>query len=74
MIHKYAGETISFEINYKKRTSIGIYIDLYGNVEVRAPKGTSDERVLQIVEEKWEWIQQKSKEMKERTLEPGEGL
>jgi predicted metal-dependent hydrolase len=68
MIHTYLGQTISFEINYKKRTSMGISIDLYGNVEVQAPKGTSDERVLQLVEEKWDWIQQKSKEMKDRTL------
>ena len=72
MIHTYLGETISFHINYKKRTSIGIYIDLFGNVEVQAPKGTADELVFQLLEEKWEWIQQKSKEMKDRTLGPME--
>ncbi|CAH0345463.1 SprT family zinc-dependent metalloprotease [Bacillus sp. CECT 9360] len=72
MIHIYAGETISFEIKYKKRKSMGIHIDLYGNVEVQAPNGTSNERVLQLLEEKWEWIQQKSKEMKDRTLGPKE--
>jgi predicted metal-dependent hydrolase len=70
MIHTYLGQTISFEINYKKRTSMGIYIDLYGNVEVHAPKGTSDELVFQLLEEKWDWIQQKSEEMKDRTLGP----
>ncbi|MGZ4159992.1 MAG: M48 family metallopeptidase [Neobacillus sp.] len=68
MIHKYLGQTISFVINYKKRTSMGIYIDIYGNVEVQAPKGTSDELVFHLLEEKWDWIQQKSKEMKDRTL------
>ena len=51
---------------------MGIYIDLYGNVEVQAPKGTSDEKVIQLLEEKWDWIQQKSKEMKERMLGPKE--
>ena len=70
MIHKHLGQTISFEINYKKRKSMGINIDLYGNVEVRAPKGTPDELVFQLLEEKWDWIQQKSKEMKDRMLGP----
>ncbi|MEH7377256.1 M48 family metallopeptidase [Neobacillus drentensis] len=68
MIHKYLGETLSFEVNYKNRTSTGIYIDVYGNVEIQAPKGTSDELILQLLEEKWDWIQQKSTEMKDRRL------
>ncbi|MFP5110183.1 M48 family metallopeptidase [Neobacillus sp. C211] len=68
MIHKYLGQTLSFEIDYKNRTSMGIYIDVYGNVEIQAPKGTSDELILQLLEEKWDWIQQKSTEMKDRTL------
>jgi predicted metal-dependent hydrolase len=66
MIHTYAGKTIRFEIKYKKRTSISIMIDYYGNVEVQAPKGTPDERVLQLLEEKWALIQQKLTEMKNR--------
>ncbi|WP_040205301.1 M48 family metallopeptidase [Neobacillus jeddahensis] len=70
MIHKYLGQAIRFEIKYKKRTSMSIAIDLYGNIEIQAPKGTSEERVLQIVEEKWEWIQQKIKEMNDRSLGP----
>ncbi len=70
MIHTHSGETISFDIKYKKRTSMGIYIDLYGNIEVQAPKGTPVECVLQLLEEKWDWIQQKTKEMKDRMLGP----
>ena len=46
MIHTYLGKTIRFDIHYKNRTSIGIYIDSYGKMEVQAPKGTSDECVL----------------------------
>src|SRR3954447_25855442 len=72
MIHTYLGESIRFEINYKNRTSMGISIDLYGNVKVQVPKGTSDEYVLQVLEGKWDWIQQKLKEMKGRTLGPTE--
>ncbi|MCL6570349.1 MAG: M48 family metallopeptidase [Bacillus sp. (in: Bacteria)] len=72
MIHSYSGETISFELIYKNRTSMGIYINLYGNVEVQVPKGTSEQSVLQLIEEKWDWVQEKIKEMKDRTLEPKE--
>ncbi|MDF0728330.1 SprT family zinc-dependent metalloprotease [Cytobacillus sp. S13-E01] len=72
MIHSYLGETMRFEIKYKNRKSIGVYIDVYGNVEVQAPKGTSDESVIQLLEEKWILIQQKSKEMKDRLLGPQE--
>lgn len=70
MIHNYLGQTIRFEIKYKKRTSMSISIDHYGNVEVQAPKGMSDERVIQALEGKWDWIQEKLSEMKERTLGP----
>jgi predicted metal-dependent hydrolase len=70
MIHTYLGETINIDIIYKKRTSIGIYIDLYGKVEVQAPKGTPDDYILQFVEEKWDWIQQNLQEMKDRTRVP----
>jgi predicted metal-dependent hydrolase len=70
MIHTYSGKTIRFEIKYKNRTSIGIMIDSYGNIEVQAPKGTPDESVLQLIEDKWELIQQKLKEMKDRLHGP----
>ncbi|MEH7252998.1 SprT family zinc-dependent metalloprotease [Neobacillus niacini] len=70
MIHTYSGETISFDIVYKKRKSMSISINLYGEIEVQAPKGTSEESVLQSVEEKWDWIQQKLKEMQARSQGP----
>ncbi|MEH6991960.1 SprT family zinc-dependent metalloprotease [Neobacillus drentensis] len=68
MIHTYLGQTISFEVKYKKRTSMSIHIDSNGYVEVHVPKGISDERVILALEEKWDWIQLKLKEMKDRTL------
>ncbi|MDN3017331.1 SprT family zinc-dependent metalloprotease [Paenibacillus sp. BSR1-1] len=81
MIHTYSGKTIRFEIKYKNRTSIGIMIDSYGNIEVLAPKGTPDERALQLLEDNWDLIQQKLKEMKDRlqgpqqkVYEPGESF
>jgi predicted metal-dependent hydrolase len=66
MIHTYLGETIHFNLIYKRQKTVRIYIDLYGNVEVQMPKGTSEERVLQYIEEKWEQILQKRLEMIER--------
>ncbi len=72
MIHSYAGETIRFEIMYKNRKSMGITIDHYGNVEVKAPKGTPNEKVLHLIEKNWDQIQQKLKEMKDRLDGPKE--
>jgi predicted metal-dependent hydrolase len=66
MIHTYSGETISFDIIYKKRKSMSISIDLFGKIEVQAPKGIPVETVLQSLEEKWEWIQLKLKEIQDR--------
>jgi predicted metal-dependent hydrolase len=51
MIHTHLGQTISFEIKYKKRTSMSIHIDSNGYVEVHVPKGISDERVILALEE-----------------------
>jgi len=67
MIHTYLGDTIGFNLIYKKRKTMGIYIDPYGNIEVKVPKETSDESVLKLLEEKWNWVLQNSKEMKEKT-------
>ena len=74
MIHTYLGKTISFDIHYKNRTSIGIHIDPYGRMEVQAPKGTSDEQVLSLLEGKWDWIQAKMQEIRDRSLGPKEKI
>ncbi|WP_318503836.1 SprT family zinc-dependent metalloprotease [Bacillus sp. T3] len=74
MIHTYLDETLSFELIYKNRKTVGIYIDFYGNVEVQAPKGTSEEKVLSVIEEKWGLIKQRIKEMKDRLAGPKEVL
>ncbi|MFS0637766.1 SprT family zinc-dependent metalloprotease [Mesobacillus foraminis] len=70
MIHTYSGKTIQFQIKYKNRTSIGISIDSYGNIEVQAPKKTPDERVIHALEDEWDLIQQHVKEMKDRLNGP----
>jgi predicted metal-dependent hydrolase len=72
MNHTYSGETLHFKSKYKNRTTIGIYLDSYGNVEVHAPKGTKDEALYRILEDKWEVVLQKSKEMKDKLNGPQE--
>lgn len=70
MTHTFLDTTIEFNIIYKNRKSIGIFMDFYGQTEVHAPKGTSIEAIQHELESKWTWIIQKSKEMKERTSDP----
>ncbi len=67
MIHTYENITIDFNVIYKKRKTIGIYIDLYGNIEMRVPKETTEEQIQAVIEKKWAWVCKKSKEMKDRT-------
>jgi predicted metal-dependent hydrolase len=79
MIYTFLEETINFDIVYKRRKSIAIHIDAYGQIEIQAPKGTPEEQVQQVVEQKWDWIRDRIKERKERgegpkekVYEPGE--
>lgn len=64
------GETVHYRINYKNRTSYGISIDVYGVIEIQAPKGTSADAVHQLLERNWAVIQNGLKEMKERLEGP----
>ncbi|PFA67153.1 zinc protease [Bacillus sp. AFS015802] len=70
MNHTYSGETIHYDLKYKNRKSIGIYIDSYGHIEVHAPKGTKDESVIRLLEDHWDRIMLKSKELKGRLNGP----
>ncbi|KAA0546329.1 M48 family metallopeptidase [Bacillus sp. BGMRC 2118] len=70
MIHTYAGETIRFEIVYKNRGTIGITVDIYGNIEILAPKKTQNERIIQVLEANWDLVLSKIKESKERLNGP----
>ncbi|MGF2616309.1 M48 family metallopeptidase [Rossellomorea vietnamensis] len=72
MNHTFSGKTISFDIIYKNRKSIGIYLDGYGNIEVHAPKGTPDDSIIELIEDKWDVILQNSKERKDRLNGPQE--
>jgi predicted metal-dependent hydrolase len=70
MLHTFLGETISFDLIYKNRSTIGIYIDFFGKIEVHVPKETPEEHVLRILEEKWEIVLHRTNEMKDRLPGP----
>jgi len=70
MLHTFLDNTIDFNIVYKQRKSVGIYVDIYGQIEVHAPKGAPIEKILHAVEDKWDLILAKSTEMKDRISEP----
>jgi predicted metal-dependent hydrolase len=66
-IDTYNDQTIDYHVIYKKRKSLGIYIDVYGNIELRVPRETSDKQISEMIEAKWNWILTKQQEMKEKT-------
>jgi predicted metal-dependent hydrolase len=66
MTHTYLGNEIDFAITYKRCKNIRIKIDGYGRIEVEAPKETPTQYIIEILESKWDWILNKSKEMKLR--------
>lgn len=65
--HTYENQSIDFQLIYKKRKTQGIYIDVYGNIELRVPRHTTDKQITALLEAKWPWIIKKQDEMKERT-------
>lgn len=67
MVYTHLNEELDYAITYKKRKTLGIYIDIYGNVELRVPRETSEEQVSQLLVGKWRWIIEKRKEMKEKS-------
>ncbi len=65
--YTYENQTIDYHVIYKKRKTLGIYIDVYGNIELRVPKETTNEQIHRLIENKWSWIVTKQSEMKEKT-------
>ncbi|MFA9378992.1 MAG: M48 family metallopeptidase [Lachnotalea sp.] len=72
MTHTFLDTTIDFNILYKRRINIGIYIDFYGQIEVQAPKETPMDHILKVLENNWNPIVQKQKDLKARISPPME--
>jgi predicted metal-dependent hydrolase len=66
MTHTYLDTTIDYNVVYERRNNIGIYVDIYGYIEVRASKETSIDSIEKSLEKQWELILHKSQEMKDR--------
>ncbi len=61
------GDSVDVQVIHKKRKTLGIYIDVYGNVEVRVPKNATKIQIEDLIEAKWTWIIKTTKEMQEKT-------
>ncbi|MEA4962915.1 M48 family metallopeptidase [Lutispora sp.] len=61
---EYGTQTIEFEVEYKKRKTLGIRIAPPGVINIKAPVGVGEDRVLEIVKSKAKWIVQKLSEIK----------
>lgn len=59
--------SIDYRLVYKKRKTLGIYIDVYGNIELRVPPTTKEGAVHRLLEEKWAWILRHQQEQREKT-------
>ncbi|MBN2222920.1 MAG: M48 family metallopeptidase [Vallitaleaceae bacterium] len=67
MTYSKENKSIEYHVLYKKRKSFGIYIDVYGNIELRVPKDAKEEQILRLLEDKWNWIITKQEEMVEKS-------
>jgi len=65
--YTYEDQTIDYKLVRKKRKTLGIYIDVYGNIEIRVPVKTKQDQIDQLIESKWAWILRHLKEQKEKT-------
>ncbi|WP_373284255.1 M48 family metallopeptidase [Priestia taiwanensis] len=68
--HTMSNNHINYEIKHKNRTSIRILIDSLGNLEIHVPKGTTEEAIQHFLKGKWDIIEQKVREVKERQNGP----
>lgn len=60
---EYGTQTIEFDVEYKKRKTLGISIAPPGVINIKAPLGIGEDRVLEIVRSKAKWIVQKLSEI-----------
>ncbi|WP_188999740.1 M48 family metallopeptidase [Paenibacillus nasutitermitis] len=58
-------ESIDAHVQYGKGKKMSIHIDVSGFITVKAPKGTTDERVRQTVEQHGTWILEKIRSLEE---------
>lgn len=61
---EYGTQTIEFDVEYKKRKTLGISITPPDVINVKAPVGVGEDSVLEMVKSKAKWIAQKLYEIK----------
>ena len=62
---EYEGKIIEFEVQYRKRKTLSIQIDLDSNIKVISPMGITEKKIKDIVKSKGKWINKKLLEFKD---------
>lgn len=77
----YEERIIEFEVQYRKRKTLSIQIDLDSNIKVISPMGITEKRIKDIVKSKGKWINKKllefediNKNKVEKKFEDGDKL
>lgn len=65
---EYGTEKIEFDVEYRKRKTLGIQIIPPGIIKVAAPNGIARKRVIEAVESKAKWIVEKLSEARQNEL------
>lgn len=66
MNHTFLNKSLEYNVTYKKRKTLSININAYGQVTVEAPRGTEEKVIIQLLENNWEWLLDKVNERKLR--------
>ena len=62
---EYEEKIIEFEVQYRKRKTLSIQIDLDSNIKVISPMGITEKKIKDIVKSKGKWINKKLLEFKD---------
>lgn len=60
---KIGNEMIKVDVQYGKRKKLSIQIDPFGFITVKAPKETSEEVMMSVIESKGKWILERLREI-----------
>ncbi|WP_212391789.1 M48 family metallopeptidase [Sporosarcina beigongshangi] len=60
---KIENEMLTCNVQYGNRKKLSIHIDPFGFITVKAPKGTSEEVIVRVIESKGKWILEKIHEI-----------
>lgn len=66
MHHTFLDDTIDYHLSYKKKKTISVKINPYGQVTVEAPRDVDIKLIEHTLEQNWQWIKSKVSDRRER--------